>query len=81
VARRAGQLVHCLFEYCLAVPANRLGSYAYSGAQLKAIQEVITLSVFAVFSIAYLGQALTVNHIIGFALIALGGAFVFNGPF
>ena len=69
------------FEYCLAVPANRLGSYAYSGAQLKAIQEVITLSVFAVFSIAYLGQALTVNHIIGFALIALGGAFVFNGPF
>ena len=69
------------FEYCLAVPANRLGSYAYSGAQLKAIQEVITLSVFAVFSIAYLGQALTVNHIIGFALIALGGAFGFNGPF
>jgi uncharacterized protein (DUF486 family) len=70
-----------LFEYRLAVPANRIGSYVYSGAQLKAMQEVITLTVFALFSIAYLGQALTLNHIIGFALIALGAAFVFNGPF
>lgn len=68
-------------EYWLAVPANRYGSYVFSGAELKAIQEVITLSVFAIFSIAYLGQPLTLNHVLGFALIALGAAFVFNGPF
>ncbi len=68
------------FEYCLAVPANRMGSYVYSGAELKAIQEVITLSVFAVFSVAYLGQRLTINHALGFAFIALGAFFVFIGP-
>ena len=47
------------FEYCLAVPANRYGSYVYSAAQLKTIQEVITLAVFAVFSVVYLQQAIT----------------------
>jgi uncharacterized protein (DUF486 family) len=69
-----------LIEYCFAVPANRIGAAAYSGAELKAMQEVITLCVFAVFSVAYLGEKLTVNHIAGFALIALGAFFVFKGP-
>ena len=68
-------------EYCLAVPANRYGSYVYSAAQLKTIQEVITLTVFAVFSVLYLGQRLTLNHVVGFGLIALGAFFVFKGPF
>lgn len=69
------------FEYCLAVPANRLGRIVYSPAELKTMQEVITLAVFAVFSIAYLGERFTFNHMIGFALIALGALFVFKGPF
>ena len=67
-------------EYFLAVPANRWGSAVYSPAQLKAIQEVITLTVFAGFSILYLGQKFTMNHIIGFALIAAGAWFVFRTP-
>jgi uncharacterized protein len=67
-------------EYCLAVPANRWGSAVYSAAQLKAIQEVITLTVFAGFSVLYLGQRITVNHLIGFALIAAGAFFVFRAP-
>ena len=67
-----------LAEYCLAVPANRYGSSVYSVAELKVMQEVITLSVFAVFSVAYLGERLTANHLIGFALIALGAFFVFK---
>ena len=65
-------------EYFLAVPANRWGSAVYSPAQLKAIQEVITLSVFAIFSMLYLGQKLTLNHVIGFTLIAAGAFFVFK---
>lgn len=69
-----------LIEYCLAVPANRYGSAIYSGAELKAMQEVITLSVFAVFSVTYLGEKFTLNHLIGFILIALGAFFVFKGP-
>jgi len=69
-----------LFEYCLAVPANRCGAAVYSAAQLKAIQEVITLAVFAVFSIFYLGQKVGLNQLIGFALIAAGAFFVFRGP-
>ena len=67
------------FEYWLAVPANRWGSQVYSAAELKTIQEVVTLSVFAVFSVFYLKEALTLNHVIGFALIAAGAAFVFRG--
>lgn len=66
------------FEYCLAVPANRMGSNVYSAAQLKGMQEVITLAVFAGFSILYLGQKITVNHLIGFAFIAVGAFFVFR---
>jgi uncharacterized protein (DUF486 family) len=69
------------FEYCLAVPANRMGRAVYDPAMLKAMQEVITLAVFAVFSVLYLGERFTLNHLIGFALIALGAAFVFKGPF
>jgi uncharacterized protein len=68
------------FEYCLAVPANRYGSAAYSPAQLKTIQEVVTLSVFAVFSVLYLQQSITWNHVVGFALIACGAFFVFRAP-
>lgn len=67
------------FEYCLAVPANRFGSDVYSPAQLKTIQEVITLVVFAGFSAVYLGHAPTWNTGLGFALIALGAYFVFRG--
>jgi len=68
------------FEYWLAVPANRYGSNVYSAAQLKAIQEVVTLSVFAAFSVVYLGQRITYNHAIGFAFIAIGAFFVFRSP-
>jgi len=65
-------------EYCLAVPANRYGSAAYSPAQLKTIQEVITLLVFAVFSAVYLKDPLTWSQGAGFTLIALGAFFVFH---
>ena len=68
-----------LFEYCLAVPANRWGSAVYSAAELKAIQEVVTLSVFVVFSFLYLGQKVTLLQGAGFALIALGAFLVFRG--
>jgi len=69
------------FEYCLAVPANRIGRAVYSPAELKTMQEVITLVVFAVFSVAYLGEKFTLNHLLGFAFIGVGAAFVFKGPF
>jgi uncharacterized protein (DUF486 family) len=69
-----------LVEYCLAVPANRFGSAVYTTAQLKTMQEVITLVVFAGFSVLYLKEALTWNHAVGFALIAAGAFFVFRGP-
>jgi hypothetical protein len=65
-------------EYCLAVPANRWGSAVYTPAQLKTIQEVITLLVFAGFSVAYLHEPITWNYAVGFALIALGAFFVFH---
>jgi uncharacterized protein len=64
------------FEYCLAVPANRIGHTVYSAAQLKGIQEVITLSVFAVFAVAYLGETLKWNHGIGFALLVAAAIFL-----
>jgi len=69
------------FEYCLAVPANRIGYGIYSGAELKAIQEVISISVFVVFAIFVLGEKLTINHFVGFALIGVGAFFIFKGPF
>jgi uncharacterized protein len=67
-------------EYCLAVPANRFGSAVYSAAQLKTIQEVVTLTIFAIFSVVYLKQGLTWNHVVGFALIASGAFFIFRAP-
>lgn len=68
-----------LVEYMLAVPANRMGSDVYTAAQLKTIQEVITLIVFVGFSALYLGQSPSWNTGIGFAFIALGAFFVFRG--
>ena len=66
-------------EYMLAVPANRIGSAVYSAAQLKTMQEVITLTVFAGFSVFWLKEPLGWNHAIGFALIAAGAFFIFQG--
>ena len=68
------------FEYCLAVPANRIGAKAYDLAELKTIQEVITLTVFVVFAVFVFDQKLTWQHGVGFALIAAGAAFVFYAP-
>jgi len=65
------------FEYLLQVPANRLGSAVYSAPQLKGMQEVITLLVFAGFSVWYLGQPLKWNHCAGFALIAVAAWLIF----
>lgn len=66
-------------EYCLAVPANRWGHAVYSAAELKTMQEVITLVVFAGFSVVVLKEPLGWNHLVGFGLIAAGAAFVFAG--
>jgi uncharacterized protein len=68
------------FEYCLVVPANRWGSHLYTTAELKTMQEVITLVVFAGFSVWFLGERLTINHGVGFALICVGAFFVFKAP-
>lgn len=65
------------FEYCLQVPANRIGHSYFSAAELKTIQEVITLTVFVVFSVFYLGEPIKWNHAIGFCFIALGAFFIF----
>ena len=65
-------------EYCLAVPANRYGNAVYSAAELKTIQEVVTLSVFAAFSVVYLKEPLDWNHVVGFALISAGAFFIFQ---
>lgn len=67
-----------LVEYCFAVPANRWGSALYTTAQLKTMQEVITLIVFAGFSVLYLKEPLGWNHAVGFALIAAGAFFIFH---
>ncbi|MFC5066806.1 DMT family protein [Flaviflagellibacter deserti] len=66
------------FEYWLAVPANRIGHAVYSAAQLKTMQEVVTLIVFAGFSVLYLKEPLGWNHALGFALIAGGAAMIFH---
>jgi uncharacterized protein len=67
-----------LVEYCFAVPANRYGSAVYSAVQLKTIQEVVSLTVFAGFAATYLGEAVTWRHALGFAMIAAGAAVVFS---
>jgi uncharacterized protein len=66
------------FEYCFQVPANRIGSYEFNGAQLKTIQEVITLSVFSIFSVLYLGEQFKWNYAVGYACIVAGAFFVFH---
>lgn len=65
-------------EYVLQVPANRWGHGYFTAAELKTIQEVISLSVFALFSWLYLGESLGWNHLLGFAFIALGALLVFR---
>jgi uncharacterized protein (DUF486 family) len=64
----------------MAVPANRLGSAVYTTAQLKTIQEIVTLLVFAGFSILYLKEPITWNYAIGFVLVAAGAFFIFRSP-
>ncbi|MFO0905364.1 MAG: DMT family protein [Pirellulales bacterium] len=67
------------FEYCFQVPANRLGSQAgFSTAQLKTIQEVITLAVFVAFSMWYMNEPMKWNYIVGFVLVGAGALFVFK---
>lgn len=70
-----------LAEYWMAVPANRIGFGTYTAAELKTIQEVISLTVFVGFAYFVLGERLTWNHGIGFALIGAGAFFIFRGPF
>lgn len=65
-------------EYAFQVPANRIGSSVYTAAQLKTIQEIITLIVFAVFSIFYLDQPLRWNHLVGFFFIVIAAFFIFG---
>jgi uncharacterized protein len=65
-------------EYAFQVPANRYGSNVYSAAQLKTMQEIISLIVFAVFSIYYLDQPLRWNHLVGFCMIVLAAFFLFG---
>ncbi|MBL8789096.1 MAG: DMT family protein [Rhizobiales bacterium] len=66
------------FEYCLAVPANRIGNAVYSAAELKTIQEVITFTIFILFSVFWLKESITLQHILGFAVIVVGAAIVFR---
>jgi len=70
-----------LLEYCLAVPANRLGYGEFSGFQLKIIQEVITIIIFIGFALLFLKEKLAWNHLVAFALLGLAAffAFAFNG--
>jgi len=65
-------------EYCFQVPANRLGHGMFDAAQLKTIQEVITLTIFAIFSVLYLGEALKWNYIVGFLFLMGAVFFVFH---
>jgi uncharacterized protein (DUF486 family) len=66
------------FEYCLQVPANRIGSYQFSTVQLKTIQEIITLTVFAVFSILFLRESFRWNHAVSFGLMVGAAYFMFR---
>jgi len=65
------------FEYCLQVPANRYGIAVFNPAQLKTVQEIITLLVFVAFSVFYLDAAIKWNHIVGFGLIVAASFFIF----
>jgi hypothetical protein len=65
-------------EYCFQVPANRIGSYQFSVAQLKTIQEIITLIVFSVFSVFYLKESFRWNYLVGFFFIVVAAFFIFK---
>lgn len=67
-----------LFEYCFQVPANRIGHEYFTAAQLKTLQEVITLVVFSIFSVLYLKEDFQWNYLVGFALIILAVFFIFK---
>ena len=67
------------FEYLIMVPANRMGYQVFSVVQLKVIQEIITLIVFAFFSLFYLNESIRLNHLIGFCFIVLAAYFIFKG--
>jgi len=67
-----------LLEYCFMVPANRIGSYQFSTAQLKTIQEVITLTVFAAFSVFYLKEQFRWNYLAAFAMMVGAVFFMFK---
>ncbi|CDE91985.1 MAG: DMT family protein [Candidatus Gastranaerophilaceae bacterium] len=67
-----------LFEYCFQVPANRIGYGVYNAAQLKTIQEVITLVVFSFFSVFYLKEQFKWNYLVGFCFIILAVFFIFK---
>jgi uncharacterized protein len=66
------------FEYCLMVPANRYGYLEFSGVQLKTIQEIITLIVFAGFAVFYLGESLRWNHLVSFGCLIAAAFFMFR---
>ncbi len=66
------------FEYCLQVPANRIGSDTFTTAQLKTMQEAITLVVFCAFSVLYLKEELRWNYFVGFGFMVLAVFFVFK---
>ncbi len=66
------------FEYCFQVPANRIGHTYYSAAQLKTIQEVITLIVFCFFSVFYLKEEMKWNYVVGFAFLIFAAFFIFK---
>ncbi len=66
------------FEYCFQVPANRIGHRTFTAAQLKTIQEVVTLVVFAGFSVFYLKEELKWNYLVGFVFILAAVFFVFK---
>ncbi|HLJ87545.1 MAG TPA: DMT family protein [Candidatus Angelobacter sp.] len=66
------------FEYCFQVPANRYGSHQFNAAQLKVIQEIITLIVFSVFSVFYLNEDIKWNHAVGFVFIMAAAFFIFK---
>ncbi len=65
-------------EYCFQVPANRMGNEVYNVVQLKTIQEVITLSVFSLFSVLYLKEHFRWNYLVGFIFIVLAVFFIFK---
>ncbi len=65
-------------EYCLQVPANRIGSNSFTTAELKTMQEAITLIVFCAFSVLYLKEELKWNYFVGFGFMVLAVFFIFK---